>query len=189
MSSLRKYFHNLDAEVLSANNLDVTGSLNLKGITVVSPPSGSSVKLTLSAPGVIVAPSGGLAEVTLEFPAQPEDGQVMFVSFTQDVAKVKFVSGKFANVSTLGPLVSAGDSILLFYNSETGKWYKLSGSNKQTAPPAPAPTSEIVTKPEIVSPRPPAPELVTKPELVPAPPAPELVPLPDSVIKTDELLV
>ncbi len=146
-----KYYPNLETTTLTTNALDIGGSLSLKGITVVSPASGSSVNISVATPGVIVAPSGGLAEVNLQFPANPVDGQVVFVSFTQDAAKVSFTNGKFANASVLGPAVSAGDSILVFFNGETGKWYKLSGSSKTTQPSI-APTPPSSTPPVVSDP-------------------------------------
>ncbi len=170
-----KYFQNLDTQILNANAIDIGGSLSLKGITVVSPASGSNVKISVAAPGVIVAPSGGLSDVALQFPSNPSDGQVIFVSFTQDAAKVTFTNGKFANASVLGPVVSAGDSILIFYNGETGKWYKLSGSAKPSTatgtvtPPAPAPPAPV--------PAPPAPVPDTPANELPVSTATDLVPL------------
>lgn len=140
----RKYIPYVESNLVSTGSLDVSGSLALKGITVVSPQSGTAVKINLVAPGVIVAPSGGLTEATLVFPSQPLDGQIVFISFTQNVGKVIFTNGKFANASTLGPVVSAGDSIVLYYNGDTSKWYKLSGTSSSTAPspsPSPAPST------------------------------------------------
>lgn len=110
-------------------NLAIGGNLILKGVAVVTPKTANKVMIGTIAPGVIVAPSAPLDEVTLMFPKKVNDGQVMFLSFTQDVKKVNFTNAKFANGSLLGPSVKAGDSITLFYNEKTDKWYKLSGGS------------------------------------------------------------
>lgn len=109
-------------------NLAVTGNLILKGVTVVTPKTANKIKIGTLA-GVIIAPRTALDQVTIMFPQKKTDGQVMFLSFTQDVKSVTFTNAKFANGSLLGPSVKAGDSITLFYNAEMDKWYKLSGGS------------------------------------------------------------
>ena len=96
----------------------------MKGLTVSSPPSGSSVKVNLVSPGVIIAPSGPLAEVTLIFPTTATDGQIMSITFTQDVAKLTFTNSNFAHMSVIGPAVHAGDGVTLVFHGETNKWYR-----------------------------------------------------------------
>ena len=117
---------------LNVNNLSLGGNLLLKGVAVVNPKTANKVKIGTIAPGVIVAPKAPLDEVTMMFPMNVQDGQVMFLSFTQDVKKVNYTNANFANGSILGPSVQAGDSITLFYHAKTDKWYKLSGGS---APP------------------------------------------------------
>jgi hypothetical protein len=114
-------------------HLAVGGNLILKGIAVIKPKTANKVKIGTIAPGVIVAPQGPLDEVTLVFPKKVVDGQVMFLSFTQDIKNVLFTNANFANGSLIGPSVKAGDSIALIYNAETNKWYKFSGGS---TPPA-----------------------------------------------------
>ena len=142
--SSQKLVHSLTASAVTTNSLQIGGNFLLKGISVVSPKAGSTVTLGLASPGVIIAPTGSLAAATLVFPSHPQDGQVMYISFSQDVGKLSFTNGKFANTSLLGPSAAAGDSITLFYHEASGKWYKLSGgaapAKKLTASaPAPVP--------------------------------------------------
>jgi|SRR6478609_1363870 len=117
------------SNAFDVNHLTVGGNLTLKGVAVVNPKVGNKIKIGTIAPGVIVAPKGPLDEVTIIFPSKTTDGQVMFISFTQDVKNVIFTNAKFANGSVLGPTVKAGDSITLFYHGKTDKWYKLSGGS------------------------------------------------------------
>ncbi len=135
---------NVEAQNLSANDVRVHENFLLKGIIVVSPKGGNKIQMGAISPGVIVAPSTPLNELTIIFPIHPEDGQVMFLSFTQDIKKVIFVNGNFANQSTLGPTVKAGDSIMLFFHSKTNKWYKVLGTTNTTpATPSPQPTTPV----------------------------------------------
>ena len=117
------------SNAFSVNNLTVGGNLLLKGVAVVNPKGGNKVKVGSIAPGVIIAPMAPLDEVTIIFPSVVKDGQVMFISFTQDVKNVIFTNATFANGSIIGPSVKAGDSITLFYHAKTDKWYKLSGGS------------------------------------------------------------
>lgn len=125
--SSQKFIHDLTASSVSTSDLNVSGNFVLKGVAVVSPKSGNRIKIGAIAPGIIVAPMGPLEEVTVIFPQKVTDGQVMFISFTQNVKKVSFSNGKFAANSTIGPAVKGGDSITLFYHGASDKWYKLAG--------------------------------------------------------------
>lgn len=120
--------NNID-EILQTEDLHVGGNIVLKGVAVVTPLSGNKIKLGSIAPGVIIAPKNSLTELEVLFPSNVTDGQLLFISFTQDVEKVVFKNAKFANKSQLGPSVKAGDSITLFYNENSDKWYKLMGTN------------------------------------------------------------
>lgn len=128
----QKFVNTLAANALSTSELSINGNFVLRGVAVVSPKSGNKVKIGAIGHGVIVAPNGPLNDVTVIFPEKAIDGQIMFISFTQDVKKVTFTNGNFANKSTLGPVVKAGDSITLFYHEATGKWYKLAGGSSST---------------------------------------------------------
>lgn len=134
--SAQKLVQSLTASTLATNTLQVGGSFVLKGISIVSPKPGTVVKVGLAAPGVIIAPSGSLTEATLIFPSRPVDGQIMYISFTQDVGKLTFTNGKFANTSLLGPSAKAGDNITLYFDEKTGKWYKLAGNTHTTPSPS-----------------------------------------------------
>jgi hypothetical protein len=125
----QKFIHTLSATNLHTSDLNVAGNLSLKGVAVVVPKSGNRIKIGTISPGLIVAPFTKLEEVDIIFPEKPVDGQIMFISFTQDVKKVTFSNSNFANKSTLGPVVKAGDSITLFFHSGTNKWYKLAGGS------------------------------------------------------------
>jgi hypothetical protein len=125
MSTADNTVTQLNAETVLTNELQITGNFVLKGVVVVTPKSGNRIKIGTVSPGVIIAPNGPLHDVTIIFPEQVSDGQIMFISFTQDVKRVHFTNGNFANKATLGPSVSAGDSITLFYHGDTGKWFKL----------------------------------------------------------------
>jgi hypothetical protein len=153
--SSQKLVHSLTANAVSTNNLQVGGNFNLTGITVVSPKPGSSVTLGLASPGIIVAPAGSLTAATLVFPSHPVNGQVMYISFSQDVGKLTFANGKFANTSLLGPSASAGDSITLFYHADTAKWYKLAGgttpSKTLSSPPPPKHDAPVTNVDDAVS--------------------------------------
>ena len=123
---------NLHAETLSTGDISVTGNLLMKGVTVITPEKGTYVKIGLLSPGAIIAPLTALDQVTLMFPEHSTDGQLMFISFTQDVKQVFFTNSNFANASVLGPNVKAGDNVCLFYHGKTGKWYKLFGYTSGT---------------------------------------------------------
>jgi len=101
----------------------------MEGVAVVTPRNRNVVKVGTISPGVIVAPQSPLDEVTIIFPQSPTDGQIMFLSFTQPINSVHFTNASFANGSLLGPSVKAGDSITLFFNAKTGKWFRLSGGS------------------------------------------------------------
>src|SRR5690349_16586932 len=118
----QKFVKELSASTLSTSDLNVNGNFVMKGVVVVSPRSGNKIKIGAIGHGVIVAPNGPLNDVTVVFPEHPKDGQVMFISFTQDVRRVTFANGNFANKSTLGPVVKGGDSITLFFHGQTNKW-------------------------------------------------------------------
>jgi hypothetical protein len=111
---------------VDVKDISVGGNLFLKGVAVVNPNSTNKVKIGTIAPGVIVAPKAPINEVTLLFPKRVHDGQVMFLSFTQDIRKILYTNAKFAHGSKLDS-VKAGDSIMIFYHAQTDKWYKLSG--------------------------------------------------------------
>lgn len=113
----------------NVNHLHVSGNMVLKGVAIVSPKPGNKIRIGTVAPGVIIAPSGPLSEVTLLFPKNVADGQVMYLSFTQDVGNLIYSGANFANGSQLGPKVKAGDSITLLYDKKTDKWYKLAGGS------------------------------------------------------------
>ena len=116
----------------SLQHLHVSGNLFLKGVKVVSPLNGQNVSLNIEtgSPGIIVAPSSPIdSNVNIVFPNLVSDGQLLFISFTQDMQNVTFSNANFANKSVLGPIVSAGDSVMLFYNGASSKWYKISGGN------------------------------------------------------------
>jgi hypothetical protein len=113
-------------------DLHVDGNFLLKGVAVVTPKEKQKVRIGTIAPGVIVAPVGPLKQTEVIFPPRVADGQVMFISFTQNVDNVVFTNAKFANGSSLGPKVKAGDSIALFYNEASDKWYKLTGGTNST---------------------------------------------------------
>ncbi len=125
--SSQKIVQSLTASTVSTSDLNVTGSFVLKGVIIASPKSGTKAVVGAVSPGVIIAPHGPLTDCRIIFPERVTDGQVMFISFTQDCKKCIFSNGNFANKSVLGPVVKAGDSITLFYHGATDKWYKLAG--------------------------------------------------------------
>lgn len=127
--SAQKIVQSVTANAIYTSELNVGGNFVLKGVTVQSPTSSTKVVIGAVSPGVIIAPKQPLNDVRIVFPKHVTDGQVMFVSFTQDVKKCTFTNANFANKSTLGPTIKAGDSITLFYHAQTDKWYKLSGSS------------------------------------------------------------
>jgi len=129
--SSQKVVNTLHATTVATQDMNIAGNLMLKGVAVVSPKDKQKVRIGAIAPGVIVAPNGPLKEVTIIFPVNVGDGQVMFLSFTQDVDNLVFTNAKFANGSTLGPKVKAGDTITLFYHEATNKWFKLAGGNNK----------------------------------------------------------
>lgn len=123
---------------VSASDLHLHGNLVLKGVAVVNPKSSQKVKIGTISPGVIIAPKTPLKEVDIIFPKSVTDGQIMFLSFTQDIGTVNFVNAKFANKSSLSS-VKAGDTLTLFYHEGTDKWYKLSGGSSGGAATSAAP--------------------------------------------------
>jgi hypothetical protein len=135
----QKIFHSVEAQNVSTNNLKIGGGLVLAGMNVFSGTNiGKKIKVPCIPPGVIVAPFKPLEQATIVFPETNRDGQIMFISFTQDVGKVAFENGNFANQSSFTS-AKAGDSITLFYNEPSNKWYKLAGGSSQPPPPKPTP--------------------------------------------------
>lgn len=118
----------MDSNVTNIKHLNLGGNLILKGLAVVNPKNQNKVMIGTIAPGVIIAPKQPLDEVTLLFPKNVQDGQVMYLSFTQDVAKIIFSGANFANASTIAK-AKAGDNLALVYHEKSNKWYKFSGSN------------------------------------------------------------
>jgi len=112
---------------LTTKNLQFSKSL-LTGVSVFNPNNGDTINIGDS--GVVISPLGPLSG-TLEvaFPESPQDGQVVHISFTQDVGNVYFTGGRFAAKSALSGKVLGGTTLTLFYHGGTNKWYKLSGSN------------------------------------------------------------
>jgi hypothetical protein len=127
--SSNKLVHSVTANTVSTNSLNVAGHFTMKGVTVISPEESGRVTIQVVSPGVIIAPSGPIGEVTVIFPSQPADGQVVYVSITQPAKAVRFTNGVFANASTLSSPVAAGASITLFFHAATRKWYKLGGGS------------------------------------------------------------
>ncbi|RKO94848.1 hypothetical protein BDK51DRAFT_34353 [Blyttiomyces helicus] len=127
--SSQKLVHSISANLVSTKDLNVFGAWVLKGINVVSPTTETYLIVNAAPPGVIIAPTSPLQEVVVKFPQNCADSTIIFVSFTQDVQNVVFSDGKFANKASIGPFVTAGDSITLFYNKSSNKWFKLSGSS------------------------------------------------------------
>lgn len=115
---------------VTTHDLNVSGNVNLKGIKILTPKVASTpTKILIASPGCIIAPSTTLSDLTLIFPSKPNDGQIIYLSFTQDIKKVQFENGNFANKSTLGGNIIAGDTLQLLYNQESNKWYKIGGSS------------------------------------------------------------
>lgn len=125
--SANKIVQSVSANTVNTTSLNVSGNFVLKGVTIVTPLSGHKIKVGAIGTGVIIAPTTSLDEVTVLFPQNSVDGQIMFISFTQDVKNVIFANAVFANASLM-KTAKAGDSITLFFNQESNKWYKLGGS-------------------------------------------------------------
>ena len=119
MSTKRIHAYSLDA-----GNATIWGNLHLKNVAVVTPSTGNNVRIGSSATGVIVAPTGTLAALTLTFPTGV-DGRVLHLSFTQDITTLSTAGATFANASAPGPAITAGATYTLIYNGASGKWFKL----------------------------------------------------------------
>ena len=138
------------SNVINTSDLNVAGKFVLKGVSVFSPRNSKRVKIPIMSPGMILAPYGPLEEAVFIFPESEivADGTVMYITVLQDIKKVSFTNGNFANMSQLGPYVKAGDSITLFYHKPSDKWYKLAGSNSNSGA---APVVVQKSKAEVVS--------------------------------------
>lgn len=128
--SYPKFVHDLRSTHLNLTNLTLSGDCLFKGVKVESPKSGDIVDIGTQ--GLIVAPSGSLSKLTIAMPSSAQDGQVLYLSFTQDVELCEFLSLiQFSNKSLLGPVIKAGDCITLMYNKERNKWFKLCGCSSK----------------------------------------------------------
>ena len=118
-------YHGLNVNFLKSNSLDCQ-KLLLSGISVSSPSNGDTVTISDNACGVIIAPKGPLVgSVNLVFPQNPQDSQVLLISFTQDVQNLVIQDVIFANKSNPSGNIKAGDSVMLYYDMSSKKWYKL----------------------------------------------------------------
>lgn len=114
-------------DVVVGTDVHVNSVLLMKGIQVETPANNNETTILLHGGGAIIAPVSPRKKIILAFP-RSADGHVMFISFTQDIDCVVFTNGNFANQSTIGPQVKAGDSITLFYHQKADKWFKIGGS-------------------------------------------------------------
>jgi hypothetical protein len=94
------------------------------GVSFIGPLSGSLVES--GSQGLVVCPGGTLAELTINLPSNPCNGQVLNFSFTQGIKHLKFSTlNSFANASNLSSAKAGSNHSIIFNN---GKWFKLNGS-------------------------------------------------------------
>jgi len=116
----------------SLQKASISGPLHLNGVQIKSPESGDCVYAC--GQGLIVAPKSTLGSLCICMPKAPCHGQVLYLSFTQDIKNISYKSPvSFANKSQLA-CAAAGDNITLIYNQEYNKWFKLTGSGCSCAP-------------------------------------------------------
>jgi hypothetical protein len=83
-----------------------------------TPLTGANIGIT-SGVYNIINPAGAIASLNLYFPT-PTDGDILYLKFTQAVTSVTYNSGTIKN--QLSP-VTAGQLIMLVYDSATATWY------------------------------------------------------------------
>ena len=125
--SYPKFFNVLNTTTSNTGSIVVNNVFSLQGVGIESPRSGDTVQV--GSQGLIVAPVDTLGSLVVKMPDSAIDGQVLYLSFSQDIKKVSFVSTlNMANKSSV-TFVHAGDTLSLIFNEKLNKWFKLSGSN------------------------------------------------------------
>ena len=80
--------------------------LNFTGSQYLQPSTGATVALATDVPFTFIDPAFSLSSLTLDFPAGPNDGDVILVAFTQNIGSLTCTGGSFgANNPTTLPLV------------------------------------------------------------------------------------
>jgi hypothetical protein len=154
--SYPKYYQKLTANSFTAQKANLTDAcfeqkIVYNGVSFESPLSGSQVES--GSQGLVVCPGGTLSKLTVNFPHSPLHGQVLTLSFTQNVVNlVLSTTHGFAHKSNLTS-AKAGNSQTFIFNSSNNKWFKFGGCScdccSDTSSPVVAPLVESVVEPVV----------------------------------------
>lgn len=100
------------------------GAIRLTGIQYSTATSGT-VTLSADTPLLIHEPGSTVSALTIQFPASPQDGQVLRMSFVSAVTTLTWTPSSGTTIAIAPGNPSAGSIYTFVYRTATTKWYRI----------------------------------------------------------------
>lgn len=84
----------LSASTLTTPQANLSGKLSLSGIQYAVPLTGDTVTINATSPGVMIKPADTIATLTVVFPDEPSEGQIIIITSVEEITAITYTLGE-----------------------------------------------------------------------------------------------